>query len=42
MLFTVIVAIIVGIWANFSDPNKRNTIRYGREGIKLITYQRPN
>lgn len=41
LIFTVIMAIIVGIWASFSDPNRRNKVQYGREGIQLITYQRP-
>ncbi len=41
-IFTVVVAMIVGIWANFTDPNRRNKVRYNdREGIQLITYQRP-
>lgn len=40
-IFTVVMALIVGIWANFSDPTRRNKVQYGREGIQLITYQRP-
>jgi hypothetical protein len=41
MIFTVIVAILVGIWANFADPSRKNKINYGPNGIQLITYQRP-
>ena len=41
MLFTIIMAIFVGIWANCSDPNRRKKVHYGRDGIQLITYQRP-
>jgi hypothetical protein len=41
ILFTIVMAFVVGIWASFSDPNRRNKLHYGREGIQLITYQRP-
>jgi len=41
ILFTLVMAILVGIWATFSDPNKRKKVQYGRDGIQLITYQRP-
>lgn len=29
-IFTVVMALIVGIWANFSDPKRRNKFQYGR------------
>lgn len=29
-IFTVVMALIVGIWANFSDPTRRNKVQYGR------------
>jgi hypothetical protein len=29
-IFTVVMALIVGIWANFSDPTRRNKFQYGR------------
>lgn len=29
-LFTIVMAIIVGIWASLSDPNRRNKVSYGR------------
>jgi len=35
------MAVFVGIWASMSNPDRRNKIHYGREGIQLITYQRP-
>ncbi len=41
IIFTIVMALLVGIWANFSDPARRNKLQYGREGIQLITYQRP-
>lgn len=40
-IFTIVMAILVGIWASFSDPTRRNKVQYGRDGIQLITYQRP-
>ena len=41
IMFTLFMAIVVGIWASCSDPDRRKKMRYGREGLQLITYQRP-
>lgn len=41
VIFTLVMALVVGIWANCSDPDRRKKMRYGRDGLQLITYQRP-
>ncbi len=30
ILFTLVMAIIVGLWATWSDPDRRKQFRYGR------------
>ena len=42
VIFTVVVAVIVMIWSFFGDPFRKNRISYGEDGVKLVSYQKPN
>jgi hypothetical protein len=41
IMFTLVTAILVGVWVNCTDPERRKRMRYGRDGLQLVTYQRP-
>ena len=41
-IFTVVSAIGAMIWQTFNDPFKKNKLMYGQDGIRLVSYQKPN
>jgi hypothetical protein len=41
-VFTFVVAIVAMIWQMFNDPFRKNKVLYGQDGVRLVTYQRPN
>ncbi len=41
-LFMFLSAIVAIIWQTFNDPFRKNKLMYGQEGVRLVSYQRPN
>jgi hypothetical protein len=41
-IFTIVVAIGAMIWQMFNDPFRKNKLMYGQDGVRLVSYQRPN